>query len=121
MFCVIGKFHSQAILGTPGDTAPMGAAMRQITRDAIYLASASVGPFDATPAQLSKLTSDGNVLWSQELTSTMWFHGNSGRSASCAPALSITAKGSPIVACAVTGKIHIYEFDDAATGRRFTL
>jgi hypothetical protein len=33
MFCVVGKFHCQAILGTPGDTAPMGAAMRRNAED----------------------------------------------------------------------------------------
>jgi hypothetical protein len=89
------------------------------TGDAIYVASSWQGFFDAQPVEVSKLGIDGKLVWSNRLTDTVVGVDGAVRSwKNCSPTLAIMPHGDALVACALDGRIHLYELEQSSGAYR---
>ena len=83
-----------------------------VAEDAVYVVSNWAGLFDAQPAVISKVSLDGELLWSRALPETIiTVKGNVETWRSCSPSLAVGPDGDPMVGCAMDGQIQLYQLD----------
>jgi hypothetical protein len=79
------------------------------TKDAIYIISNWTGYPHAQPIEVSKLGLDGKILWTTSLPDN---------NAKWSPTLADNPVGDALLAFALNGRIHFYQFDKLSGGYR---
>lgn len=82
--------------------------------DAVYVSSNWADLFNAKPIDISKISSDGTIIWRKELIHSI-SHNPNKTWVTCEPALTVLADGDLLVACAIRNETFIYRLD-AKTG-----
>lgn len=85
------------------------------TGDAIYVISNWSDSFHAQPVQVSKLSIDGDLIWSTLLPDTIVSLNETVPTwRTCSPTLAVSPNSNVFVACALGGQIHLYQLKQSS-------